>query len=1007
VKARFALAELMEQQGGDGIEVQRLLLEILALQPDNLAVLVEQARVAAAQEDTTTLRETVERLAEKAALWPDEAQEQWTALQAAVTSSDPQEAATGVAFLRNVLLRLPEFRLSLRAVETPAEQVGELMTRFVRLPTPRPSPSPRDDSLTFDVEFLSSEERPWTSLKALTLDTDRAPAVLVADGRNLQFPDGENVVFPGGTSAVSPSPDGIVGLDVNYDYRVDLALAGAGGLRLYVQDTTGAFSDATAAMALPASVTGAAYTDAWAADVDLEGDIDLVLGTEDGPPRILRNNGDGSFAEMHFFDTVTNVRDFAWTDLDADGDPDATLLDAGGTVHVFENLRGGRFIPRAVPSALGTVLALTVADLNSDAFLDLIALQADGTFQRLWDEGMKAWQMEAIARWEEMPDSRVPGGIQLFTPDLDNNGGPDLVVSSPAGGSIWLTDEQGAFLFLNDVPGTHIFTITDLTDDGRLDLVGLSDEGRPVQHINRGTKPYHWRQVRPRAAQALGDQRINSFGIGGEIEIRAGLLFQKQAIQTPVVHFGMGDNLVADVVRIIWPNGDVQAEFDLLSDQVVAAQQRLKGSCPWLFTYNGEEMQFVTDFIWRSPLGLKINAQETAGIMTTEDWVKIRGDQLVSRDGYYDVRITAELWETHFFDHVSLMVVDHPPETEMYLDERFAFPPPALKVYMTAPPRPIAQAWDDNGQDVTDILRARDERYLDTFGRGAYQGITRDHYVEVDLGGEAPESGPLWLIASGWIRPTDSSINVAISQGSQAAPMGLSLEAPDGEGGWEAVRTDLGFPSGKEKTILIDLESVFRPGVQRRLRLRTNLEIFWDAIAWAVALPDAEIQTHRLNPDVADLRYRGFSVVREADRSSPELPDYGALNGTGQVWRDLVGYYTRFGDVRELLTEVDDRYVIMNAGDELAFRFPVPPSPPDGWVRDFVLIGDGWVKDGDLNTTFSTTVLPLPSHDQPAYTTPSGSLEEDPVYQRHPEDWQRFHTRYVTPQRFQRAMRLK
>ena len=31
-------------------------------------------------------------------------------------------------------------------------------------------------------------------------------------------------------------------------------------------------------------------------------------------------------------------------------------------------------------------------------------------------------------------------------------------------------------------------------------------------------------------------------------------------------------------------------------------------------------------------------------------------------------------------------------------------------------------------------------------------------------------------------------------------------------------------------------------------------------------------------------------------------------------------------------------------------------------VRDFVLVGDGWVKDGDFNTTFSRTVLPLPTH---------------------------------------------
>ena len=40
-------------------------------------------------------------------------------------------------------------------------------------------------------------------------------------------------------------------------------------------------------------------------------------------------------------------------------------------------------------------------------------------------------------------------------------------------------------------------------------------------------------------------------------------------------------------------------------------------------------------------------------------------------------------------------------------------------------------------------------------------------------------------------------------------------------------------------------------------------------------------------------------------------------------------------------------------------------APAKGWTRDFVLIGDGWVKDGDYNTSFSKTVLPLPAHGRP------------------------------------------
>ncbi|HEY0172288.1 MAG TPA: hypothetical protein VGB98_14785, partial [Pyrinomonadaceae bacterium] len=293
-----------------------------------------------------------------------------------------------------------------------------------------------------------------------------------------------------------------------------------------------------------------------------------------------------------------------------------------------------------------------------------------------------------------------------------------------------------------------------------------------------------------------------------------------------------------------------------------------------------------------------------------------------------------------------------------------------------------------------------DGRHLDTFGRGSHQGVTRDHYVELELDDDAPRGGPLWLVAHGWLHPTDASINVAISQGSRPTPRGLSLEVADGRGGWAVAKPDLGFPAGKNKTILVDLKDVFKPGAPRRLRLRTNMEIFWDALEWAGAGSGEPAKIQTLAPASAELRFRGFSEMRSAGPSSPETPDYGRIASTGQRWRDLVGYYTRFGDVRELLAETDDRVVIANAGDELLLRFAETTPPPAGWARDYVLVGNGWIKDGDYNSEFSKTVLPLPSRDKEYYTTAPTRLEDDPVYRRHPQDWQNFHTRYVTPRLF-------
>ncbi|HEX8203979.1 MAG TPA: CRTAC1 family protein, partial [Isosphaeraceae bacterium] len=667
------------------------------------------------------------------------------------------------------------------------------------------------------------------------------------------------------------------------------------------------------------------------------------------------------------------------------------------------NERAGQFAPpRPNPEAFGRLVALAFADIDSDGRMDLLAPLDDGAVLRASDGGEAgAWEVTEVFR----PTAAGGTADRLFVADVDNNGGLDLVGSGPSGGWIALGEGRGGFRPVAAPPGLRITAVADLDGDGQLDLAGVTPEGRPVRATGRGTRDYHWQVVRPRAARIFGDGRINAFGVGGEVGVRAGLLVQTQVIAGPVLHFGLGDRPAADVVRVVWPNGTTQAEFATRADTAVLAEQRLKGSCPFVYAFDGTAVRFVTDFLWRSPLGLRINAQDTAGVAQTEDWVKIRGDQLVPRDGHYDVRITAELWETHYFDHVALLVADHSEGTELFVDERFARQPPPLALHATGPLRPVAYAWDDAGLDVTEVVRARDGRHLDTCGRGQFQGVTRDHWVEVELPEDAPRDRPLVLVAQGWIHPTDSSINVALGQGRHDPPRGLALEVPTPAGDWVVARPDLGFPAGKDKTILVDLSGVFRPGAPRRLRLRTNLEIFWDALAVAAAADDTPVRTRRIAPASADLRPRGYSRMTQEDPGSPERPRYDTIVGTSQRWPDLIGYYTRFGDVRELLSGVDDRYVIANAGDELALRFPAPPPPPPGWVRDFVLIGDGWNKDGDYNTAFSQTVLPLPSHDRPAYDTPPGALEDDPVYRRYPRDWQEYHTRHVTPGVFQKRLK--
>jgi hypothetical protein len=1000
-KAAYALAQETERQGtpeSDG-DAQRVLEGLLA-QADNLPVRLDAIRLAGKRGDAAAVNKGLDALDSLASTWPAAAQAQLGALRQAA-ATNPRAAATRVLFLKNVLVREPAYRRALAQISTPLDAIGEPIERFLVLPNPEPGAAAPDVGLTFSGPPKVTPQPDMTWVGTFVAGPDAEP-VVIAGGKAGLYIDGRAVTALG-PMAVAPGGNAVLAADLNYDFRTDLVVASPTGIAFLRQGGDGSFSNVTRETGLPATVTRAPAHAVWAADADTDGDLDVVLAPLSGSPLLLRNNGDGTFAAQTPFAGASSVRDFVWADLDGEGVPDAAFLDQHqGAVTVYLNLRGGAF-RRDPVRAQGWAMA--AVELNGDSTFDLVTLTLDGA--------MVGWSREAQGTWRRIdlapsitPERAIPPpAASLVAGDLDNNGAVDLIAPQREGAAVFLGDGAGRFDRLAASPvGVDVRAVADLNGDGRLELIGLAG-GQPTTLMAKGIREYGWQIVRPKAATATGDQRINSFGIGGSVEVRTGLHLQRVPIDAPIVHVGLGTATAAEVMRIEWPNGVLQSEFDRPTKTIVAASQRLKGSCPWLFAWNGREMAFVTDLIWRSPLGLRINAQDTADVLTTEDWVKVRGDQLAARDGAYDLRITAELWETHFFDLVSLMTVDHPAGTEVWVDERFAIPTPMLTPIVTGPVQPLAAARDDRGQDVTALVAAQDDRHADFAGRGAWQGVTRPHAIELTLPDTAPRSGPLWLIARGWVHPTDSSVNVAMGQGKHGPPQGLALEAAVGDGAFRTVRAGLGFPSGKDKTVLLDLAGAFPAGATgpRKLRVSTNLEIFWDRIGWAVGRPDVKVEPRRLPTLSADLRYRGYNEVSQSAPSSPERPRY-AIAGTAPRWRDLEGYHTRFGDVRELLAGVDDRYVIMNAGDEIAVRIGEAPPVAAGFVRDFILVGDGWVKDGDFNTTFSRTVLPLPTHASGRYTTPPRTLEDDPVYQKHRADFETYHTRYVAPDRLVRAL---
>jgi hypothetical protein len=830
---------------------------------------------------------------------------------------------------------------------------AEIYDPIAPRPESDPAPPPKFEDRHLDAGF----DAPTAGLLVLDAFGSRRADLLAWSSTGARL-------YKGGTTLVADS--GLAGLkdivsiaagDYDNDGLPDLCVITAAGAALY-HNNKGKFERS------PLKLPAGHFSKAVWIDFDHDYDLDLILLGQDAA--LARNNGEAGFSDdTAAFPFVKGTAiDATAIDLIADTngvDLAVSFADRAGVIYRDRLLGKYEAVPLdALPAG---AKGLTAFDVNNDSWTDLAA---DGLLL-LNHQG----KLEPLAGFEAK-------GPPTFA-DLANRGIADLL----AGGGVYRNLGLDRLVKTPvEIPAAVAAAASDFSGDSRADVALIAADGSLHLLRNATETKNHWL-----VAGLNGIKNIKLAPLA-KVEIKTGSSYQKRIYNGVPLLFGVDSYKIADAVRITWPNGLIQNEAEQPVDKAIEYQeaQRLSGSCPMIFTWDGSKFRFITDVLGVAPLGAA-SGDGSYFPVDHDEYVQIPGEALRAVNGQYEIRITEELREVSYLDQVKLIAVDHPAATEIFTNDKFKSPPfPEFRLFGVKQRIYPVGARDGQGHDVLPRLLHRDRAYPDGFRRD-YLDVAELHNLDLDFGKAAPANRAV-LILNGWVDWADGSTFMAAAQAKKDLVLPY-VQMKDAAGQWKTVIEDMGIPAGKPKTIAVDLTGKFLSG-SREVRIVTNLCVYWDEIFLSEETAAPPVRLTGINAESAELRFRGFSTPAiDPQRKQPEGFDYARWMPVS-MWNPTQGLYTRYGDVLPLIGAIDDRLAIMGSGDELRLLFPARAARPlpAGWKRDFLLFVDGWAKDADANTAFGQSVEPLPFHDMSRYPYPPGEhFPDDAAHRQYREQY--------------------
>ena len=294
--------------------------------------------------------------------------------------------------------------------------------------------------------------------------------------------------------------------DIDGDGDRDLVVANGrhwpGRNRIFVNNGAGGFT-----VERPLSEDSATSYATALADLDYDGDLDVVVGNDRAPNLVYWNNGDGRFTPGSTFGGIDSTRSILLADLDGDSRIDILVHNRGMENAIYFNDRGPIFDRRgSFGNRADSTIDVAAADLNGDDYLDLaLANRDDQPNVVYFNDGEGGF-----------PTSRPYGTGSDETravevADLDGDGHLDIINGNiDEANAVYFGDGAGNFerrvTFGRDDGRTYTLAVADMDRDGALDIVVGNAGQANTMFLNRD-------QGRRFEAVTIGGPELATYGI--------------------------------------------------------------------------------------------------------------------------------------------------------------------------------------------------------------------------------------------------------------------------------------------------------------------------------------------------------------------------------------------------------------------------------------------------------------------------------------------------------------